>query len=166
MKKNLLEKYYGTDQAAKSIYGIILIFVYIITQSAGEGDAPASLALGTFLAAVAIVLAEIYSEIIGKTIKQKHKLTSKQRIEIEKDSLAIIGVSLWPALFFLLSSFGLYSSNIAFYLSYTYCIVTLFAFSYLAGRLSGFTKYGSLLNGVVTSIIGLAVVIAKYTLDH
>ena len=166
MNKKSLEKYYGNDRAAKVVYGAVLIFAFIVGQGHSGHNTALSLATGTFFAAIAIVLAEIYAEILGKTIRQKRKLTKHERKEIEQDSLAIISISMWPTVIFLLSWLGLYSMHTAFNISYTLLLLVLFIFSYWASVLSGRSRRSSLLRGIIASCIGLIVVFAKYALGH
>lgn len=166
MRKNVIEKYYGNDRATKVIYGAILIFAFLVGQGHSSHYSALPIVFGTFFAAVAIVLAEVYADILGKTIRHKRKLTKAERIEVERDSLAIISVSFWPSVIFALSYAGLFSISTAFTFSYLLLLSVLFAFSYWAGRLSGNTKAKALLFAAATSIIGLLVVTAKYALGH
>jgi hypothetical protein len=165
-KNNILNKYYDNDRASKVIYGAILISAYLITQSHSDGSTALSLAFGTLFAAVAIVLAEVYSDIIGRTIKHKRKLTNHERHEIEKDSLAIVSVSIWPSVMFFLSHLGLFSVQFAFDISYLLLIGVLVIFSYIASRLSGRSKIKSLMWSLIISIIGICVILVKYNLGH
>lgn len=166
MSKNIIQKYYGNDRASKVVYGTILIYAYLISQHYSNHFTAVSLMVGTFFAALAIVIAEIYSEIIGKTIKQKKPLTKQQRSEIAQDSFAIISVSLWPSFIFLLSYLGLVTTQVAFNISYVFLITTLIVFSYWASRLSGFSVKRSVLTALIISAIGVSVVFIKYFLSH
>ena len=166
MRTTTLAKYYGNDRAAKVVYGAILIFAYLITQNHSNDDTALSLVSGTFFAAVAIVLAEIYAEILGKTIRQKKRLSKHQRLEVVQDSLAIISVSFWPSFLFLLSHLGLFSVQIAFNLSYAFLLKILFIFSYWASRLSEHSKLAAMATACIVSAVGLFVVFAKYALGH
>lgn len=166
MKTSTLAKYYGNDRAAKVIYGSILIFAYLLTQDHNNNASALALVSGTFFAAVAIVLAEIYAEILGKTIRQKKRLNKQQRTEVEKDSLAIVSVSFWPSFFFLLSYLGVFSVQMAFNISYVLLLAILFMFNYSASRLSEQSKLVSIVMASLVTAIGLIIIIAKYTLGH
>ena len=166
MKKNKLEKYYGNDRASKVVYGSVLIFAFLAGQSHSGHDSALPLVFGTFLAAVAIVLAEVYSEILGRTIRNKRKLKKLERQEVEQDSLAIISVSFWPSLIFLLSYFGLFSVHTAFNISYGLLLTVLFVFSYWASILSGRNRSISLFRAAIATCVGLVVILAKYGLGH
>ena len=165
-KKNIFERYYNSDRATKTIYGAILIFAFLIGQYHNTNNSALPVVFGTFFAAVAIVLAEIYSEILGKTIKHKRKLSKNDRHELVNDSLAIISISFWPSGIFMLSYLGLYDTNTAFIISYALLISVLFISSYLANRLSNFSKYKSLLTAILVSFLGVIVVVVKYSLGH
>jgi hypothetical protein len=160
------QKYYGTDRAAKAIYGVVLIFAFLIGQGHDSDKSSLSLVFSTFFAGVAIVLAEIYSEILGKTIRQKNRLSKNQRKEIERDSLAIISVSFWPSLVFACSAIGLFSTQVAFNVSYGLCLAALFLFSFWAARLSNFSTFTAVGRAALIVALGLVVVIAKYELGH
>lgn len=166
MKHRAIEAYYGNERASKAIYGAILIFAFLITQSHAQKDSALTLAISTFFAAGAIVIAEIYAEYIGKSIKQKGKLTKSQRAEIVQDSLSILSVSYWPTLFFAASYFGLFSVRTAFDLSYVFLLAILFGFTYLSATLSGKTRLRAFANAAVTTSIGIAVVFIKYYFGH
>lgn len=163
--KNVVH-YYGKDRAAKSIYGAILIFVFIASMQIIDSESNLKTAIGIFAAGISIVFAEIYSEIIGMTIKQKGPITKPQIKEITNDSLAIASVSLVPTIFFALSAFKVYSIDIAFMLSYVFCLSVLLVFSYWASRLSGYTKLHSFLTAAVTTLIGIFIIVLKFMVGH
>lgn len=165
-KKKSIERYYGNDRASKVIYGVILISAYLITQGHSDGTTALSLTFGTLFAAVAIVVAEVYSDIIGRTIKNKRELTKAERHEIEKDSLAIVSVSIWPSVLFFLSHLGLFSVQTAFYISYLLLLSVLILFSYIASRLSDKSKLKSFLWAGIITFVGVGVVLIKYNLGH
>lgn len=164
--KNLFQRYYGKDRAAKSIYGAILIYVFVASMHISPNDSYFLAALGIFAAGITIVFAEVYAEIIGMTIKQKGPLTKNQAHEILDDSLAIASVSLVPTIFFILCAIGLFSLNVAFLLSYGYCLSVLLAFSYWASRLSGYSQKRSVIASVITLSIGLVIIGLKFNFGH
>lgn len=165
-KHNTLEKYYGNDRAAKAIYGAILIFVFIAGIHLVNGESALAVAASIFVASLTIVFAEVYSEFIGMTIKNKKPLSKKQAREIWDDTFAIASVGLVPTLLFIVSNFNIISIAAAFLLSYIYCVALLFGFSYWASRLSGFSKKRSLIASFITLAIGLAIIFAKYAFGH
>lgn len=166
MKSEFLKKYITGEKATKAIYGSVLIFAFLIGQSQESDSSPLNLVAATVFASVAIVLAEIYSELLGKTIKYKRKLKKPERLELEKDSLTILSIGLYSAMLFLLSYLGLYSLSTAFNLAYSFLLIILFAASYVASRLSNYNKRKSFFVAIITTIVGLITVFTKYLVGH
>lgn len=165
-KLRSLERYYGNNRAAKAIYGAILIFVFIATvRHAGETGS-LNLALSTFIAAISIVFAEIYAEIIGERIKHKGKVNGTERQVIINDAFAIAGVSIWPSLIFLLSATNAYSIDTAYNLALGYCLLVLAFFSYWANRMSGLSRLSSFVFSAVAVAVGFGIIWLKYVLGH
>lgn len=157
--------FYGNDRAAKVIYGSILLFVVILGINYSEDTSAFSLAIMVFISALAIVLAEIYSEILGQRIKQRGKLSRTERSKIIYDTLSIISVSLWPSGIFLLSALGLYALDVAYWLAYGYLLITLFGFSYLAYRLSKMSPTKAIIISIATVGIGLLIIWLKLLIE-
>jgi hypothetical protein len=71
MKKT--DPYYKTNRASKYIYGIILMFAFVISQSHEQQSSPLLLAVLALIASFSFAFAEIYAEILGSYIKTKVK---------------------------------------------------------------------------------------------
>ena len=166
MYSRKIEQYFGNERATKAVYGAILLFAYLISISHKAEVSASSIALGTFFAALAIVIAEVYAELIGKTISHKKKLYRKELRTITKDSFAIISVSIWPTVIFLISNVGLFSISTAFNLSFAFLLIVVFIFSYWSFSVRGTRKISAILLSSAVTLLGLAVIIAKYTLGH
>lgn len=166
MSKNNLEKYYDNNRASKAIYGTVLLFVTIVGLHSLQAESAVTLGITTFVTALTIVFAEVYSEFIGARIKNKGKITKAEKHEIVNDCLAIATVSIWPSLLFFASSMGLYNVAIAFDLAYIYLLVVLFLFCYRAAKLSGATKVRAFLFAVINVSVGLVVITLKYLASH
>ncbi|TAH34831.1 hypothetical protein EYC59_02850 [Candidatus Saccharibacteria bacterium] len=160
------EKYFGNNRASKAIYGALLLFVFIAGVAHTGGAAALPMALKTFVAALTIIFAEIYSEFIGERIKNRGRLSKAERRGIVSDTGAIASVSFWPSLIFLVSATGLYSIKNAFIFALVYLLAVLLAFSYLAARMSGMGKPRAFLVAAVTLVIGGAVIALKYKFGH
>lgn len=159
-----ISDFYGNDRATKVIYGSILLFVVILSIHYSGDESAFMLAFTVFLTSFTIVLAEIYSEILGQRIKQHGKLSRAERTNIVNDTLSIVSVSLWPSVIFLLSAFGLYSLDIAYGLSYAFLLIVLFGFSYLAYRLGQNSPTKSLIISFATVAIGLLIIWFKFAI--
>lgn len=153
------------SRSSKAVYGIILITVALIGFERHTAD-HADIVFKVLLAAIVIVLAEIYSEYLGEKIKQKKTLSKKERKDIVHDASAIFTVSLYPAIVFLISALGLYSAETAFKITYALSLVGLGAFGYIASVYAGDTKFESLKRTAAAVFIGLIVILLKYELGH
>ncbi len=163
---NDMEKYYGNNRASKAIYGAILLFVFIAGVAHTGGADALPMALKTFIAALTIIFAEIYSEFIGERIKNKGRLSKLERRGIVRDTGAIASVSFWPSIIFLVSGTGLYSIKNAFVFALVYLLAVLLTFSYLAARMSGMSKPRAFLVAAATLAIGGAIIALKYKFGH
>lgn len=153
------------SRSSKAVYGVILITVALIGFEKSAAN-PFDVALKVMLAAIVIVLAEIYSEYLGEKIKRKQALSKKERKEIAYDTSAIFTVSLYPAVVFIFSGLGLFSVDTAFNITYVLSLVGLGTFGYIASIYAGDSKFVSLKRTAVAVLIGLLVILLKYELGH
>lgn len=161
-----LKKYYGNNHAAKVIYGIILMFGALVGLAASGPSSELATALKAFIAALTIIVAEDYAEIIGFTIKHKRALSKQERSDIFADTFAIATFTLTPSVILLASATGLYTLTTAFNLAFGYCLLVLFMFSYWAGRLSNYSKQKALLIAILTAGLGMIIILMKYEFSH
>lgn len=82
------------------------------------------------------------------------------------DASAIFAVSLYPAIVFLISATGLYTTATAFKVTYFLSLIGLGAFGYIASVYAGDTKFESLKRTAMAVVIGLIVILLKYELGH
>lgn len=153
------------SRSSKAVYGLILITVVLIGLERHATDSM-EVALKVLLAAIAIVIAEIYSEYLGEKIKRKKALSKREHKEISHDASAIFAVSLYPALIFLISALGLYSIEVAFKIAYTLSLIGLGAFGYIASMYAGDPRSTSIKRTLLAVFIGFAVILLKYELGH
>lgn len=165
MYKNLSDRYLGGARSTKAVYGIILITAALIGLQFHETD-PLTLAAKTFFAALVIVLAEAYSEMLGEKIRRKHELSRRERREIIGDATVIASVALYPVVIFLLSAMGVFSVAVAFDICFVLAIVGLATFGYLASRAAGSAKYAAIWSASIAAIVGTAVILVKYMSGH
>ena len=160
---NFLRHYFGDEHAAKVLYGVILLFVALFGLDANRLDSGYLAATETFIAILAIIIAEDYAELIGFTIKNKRTLSRQERNEIFEDTFAIATFCLPPVFILLLSESGLYKLDTAFNYTFIYCILVIFVFSYWASKLSNLSRLRSIVTASIIASIGLALVYLKST---
>jgi len=165
IQKRFANYFLGGSRSTKAVYGLILITAALIGFQIHETDA-LTLAIKVFFAGLAIVLAEAYSELLGEKIQHHKNLTKRERREIIHDAMVISSVAAFPVLVFLVSELGLYSTDTAFEICYTWCIAGLGLFGYIASRAGGDTKSASIKKALLVAGVGVVVVLTKYHFSH
>jgi VIT1/CCC1 family predicted Fe2+/Mn2+ transporter len=104
--------------------------------------------------AVAIGLAELYSEIIGTEVRTRGRVDRMRMREIATDVAAVaFGVS-FPALFFLLSAVGAMEVETAFTLAKWSGLALIGFYGFCAARLARAGTLAALAQAVAVALIG------------
>lgn len=165
MRQKITERYFGRERSAKAIYGLILITATLIGLKSST-SAQLNVAVETFAAAFIIVIAEVFSEIIGKKIEHKRNLSTQERKDIIDNTMTIALSTVYPTIIFVLSWLGLYSITSAFILALAFGIIGLGAFGYISARSIGHSIIKALAEAVIICIIGSAIILVKYYVWH
>jgi hypothetical protein len=117
---------------------------------------------GTLLAtAVAVGLAELYSEVVGTQTRHRRRIARDQAASILQDSAAVaFGVS-FPVIFFVLAAVGLLELHTAFTVAKWSGLGLIGFFGFLAGRLAGAGVGLALTEGLAGVVIGGALIAFK-----
>jgi hypothetical protein len=155
-----IEAHLGTRQVSRVIYGAIIgMAVIVVLQDHPPGAASVvALLVGT---AVAVGLAELYSEIVGTETRTHHRVAGEHVREILDDVLAVgFGIA-FPAVFFVLAAFGAMEVETAFSLAKWSGIGLIGFYGFSAARLAGSGVPGALLQGCAAGAIGAALIALK-----
>ena len=122
--------------------------------------APGVVAGSLLATAVAVGLAELYSEIVGTETRTRRRVSRAQLAEMADDVVAVgFGVS-FPALFFVLAALDAISLDTAFDVARWSGLGLIALYGYAAGRLAGQRQAACLIQGAaVAAIAGLLIVI-------
>lgn len=166
MKKEfILDRYFNGNKASKATYGIILITVMLIgLHHTNQGII--SILQTLFFGGLTIVFAEIYSEILGETIKNRGSLAKQEKTDIRRDTFVISTVSLYPICIFIFAYLNIITENIAFKISFGGLLLGLTFFGYVAAFVSGKTRGHAVLRGFFTGLIGFFIILLKYFFSH
>ena len=154
----------ASRQASRVIYGAIIglaLIVALETHSPGVGSVIASL-LGT---AVAVALAELYSEVIGFEAIGRRKATRKELPHLAGDVAAVAFGIAFPTLFFILAAAGVFGEQTAFDVAEWAGLGLIGLYGFAGARLSGETRVRSLLKATGVALIG-ALLIGLKLLVH
>lgn len=155
-----IEAHLGTRQVARVIYGAIIGMALIVVLSE-HPPAPASVVALLVATAVAVGLAELYSEIVATATRTRHRVAGEQVREILDDVLAVGFGICFPAVYFVLAALGAMEVETAFTLAKWSGVGLIGFYGFCAARLAGARLPSALLQGCAASAIGAALIAFK-----
>jgi hypothetical protein len=158
--RETLEQHLGSRQVGKVVYGSIIGMALVVTLDSHPPTASV-MTLWLLGTALAVGLAEVYSEVVGAETSTRRPVGRPQLHSMIEDAVAVgFGVA-FPAVFFLLAVLGLLSLETAFSVA-KWCGVGLIGFyGYWAARFAGATRGGALLKGAMVALIGAGLIALK-----
>jgi hypothetical protein len=162
--RRAIEAHLGTQQVARVIYGAIIGMALVVSLEA-HPPRPGVM-VGTLLAtAVAVGLAEFYSEVVGSETRTRRRVAREAVRDFLEDAAAVgFGIS-FPAVFFLLAAAGVLEVDTAFTVAKWSGLGLISFYGFIAGRLAGAGLWISLLQALAVGVIG-GVLIAFKALLH
>src|SRR5688500_18963313 len=108
-----LEQHLGSRQVGRVVYGSIIGMALVVAIES-HPPKPGVMAVWLVGTALAVGLAEIYSEVVGTETSTRQPVTRGQVGHMIEDACAVgFGVA-FPAVFFLLSALGVFAVDTAF----------------------------------------------------
>jgi hypothetical protein len=149
-----------TRQVARVIYGAIIGLAVVVALEA-HPPRP-GVVVGTLLAtALAVGLAELYSELVGIETRTRRRIELDQVKHVAVDVAAVaVGIA-FPALFFLLSAAGVMEEGTAFTVAKWSGLGLIGFYGFCAARLAGSGLTASLLQAVGVGAIGGVLILLK-----
>ena len=159
-----IEAHLGSRQVARVIYGAIIGMAIVVSLEAHPPRA--GVVAGTLLAtAVAVGLAEVYSEVVGVETRSRRRVERGELRHILDDVAAVaFGIS-FPAVFFLLAAAGVLEIHTAFTIAKWSGLGLISFYGFVAGRLAGAGVAASLVQALAVGVVG-GVLIAFKVLVH
>jgi hypothetical protein len=156
-----IEAHLGSHQVSRVVYGSIVGLALVLAfdvHDAEPGPVAATLA-GT---AIAIGLAELYSELLGERmrLRRTHLLEGQVR-EIVKDAAAVMFGIAFPALFFVLAAAGVMELDTAYRAARWTGLGLITVYGFVAARLAGAGLGRSIVQAVVVGAIAGALIALK-----
>jgi hypothetical protein len=158
--RSSIEAHLGSRDVARVIYGSIIGLALVVAleshpPSAGE---MISILVG---AAVAVGLAEAYSEFVGTEARTRRAVDGTQLRVLLEDAGAVTFGAGFPAVFFVLAAAGATDLDLAFDLAEWSGLGLICGYGFLAARLSGAHLVGALVHGALIGAIGGALIALK-----
>ena len=150
----------GSEQVTRVIYGSIVGLAFVVAL---EPHPPAAATVAAFLVttAIAVALAELYSDVVGTRIRVHGPLGGARRRAAAEDVAAVAAGAAFPAVFFVLSAVGLIELDTAFGLAKWSGLGLLGCYGFAAARLSGASLGRALLDALAVGAIGALVILVK-----
>jgi len=152
-------------RAGKAVYGIIIALAIVISLETNPPDALEA-EMTILLGALAVVIAEFYSDYLQRRIDRRGELTTAEMKQIGSHVGTVMFGALLPIPIFLLATFGVLSVASAFTIIKWMLVGLLFIYGYISCLISGVGITWSLILGSLVGSIGLVVVLAKAALSH
>ena len=150
----------SSRQVSRVVYGSIIGLALVVALEAHPPRAGAVIAslLGT---AIAVGLAELYSELVGFETTRHRKAGGTELRELFGDIGAVaFGIS-FPAVFFLLAVLGALEDETAFTLAKWTGVGLIGVYGFAGARLSGARTPAALLQAAAVALIGAALIVLK-----
>lgn len=158
--RRFLAAHLGSRQVSRVVYGAIIGLALVVALEAHPPPIGAVIAtlLGT---AVAVALAEFYSEVIGFETTGRRDATRTERHDLFADMVAVtIGIA-FPAVFFVLAAVHVFDEDTAFTVSKWTGLGLIGAYAFAGARLSGRSFVGSLVRAACAALIGAFLITLK-----
>ncbi|WP_222263317.1 hypothetical protein [Modestobacter marinus] len=145
---------------ARVVYGSIIGLALVIVVEAHPPRTGVVIGwlLGT---AVAVALAELYSEIIGVETRERHHVTRPEVMEMLDDAGAVAFGVAFPIVFFVLALLGVVELGTAFTIAKWAGLGLIGFYGYWAARFSGAPVPRALLQGAGVALVGGALIALK-----
>jgi VIT1/CCC1 family predicted Fe2+/Mn2+ transporter len=154
----------GSRQVARVIYGAIIglaLLVALERHPPGPGVVAGSL-LAT---ALAVALAEIYSEIVGTETRLRRRLAHDEMAHLAADALAVAFGIGFPVVFFVAAAAGVLETETAFTAAKWSGVGLISFYGFCAARLAGARLGIAVLQALAVGLVG-ALLIAVKALLH
>jgi hypothetical protein len=162
--RRAISAHLGSRDVSRVVYGAIIGLALVVAlqhHAAAAGETAAAI-LGT---AVAVGLAEVYSEFVGVETRERRHVRRSELPGLAADAGAVVFGAAFPAAFFVLAAWDVMQLGTAFTLAKWSGLALIFLYGFAASRLAGTDLRGATLHALAVGGIG-GVLIAVKALLH
>jgi hypothetical protein len=153
-----LAAHLGSEQVSEVVYGTVIGLALVVALEAHPPAAGVTAAT-IVTTAIAVGLAELYSEFVGARVRRH--LESEQSGVVASDVVAVVAGAAFPAVFFVLAAIGVLELDTAFTIAKWSGLGLIALYGFLAARLGGAPHHRALLHAAVVAAIGVFVIAVK-----
>lgn len=148
-----IEDHLGSRDVTRVIYGAIVGLALVVALEE-HPPSPAASTAAVLGAALAVGMAEIYSEAVGAEARTRRRVAIPQLRTFAGDALAVTFGAGFPAVFFVLAALDVMGLSTAYTVSKWSGLGLIFVYGLLAARLAGSGWFRSLLQATAVGTIG------------
>jgi hypothetical protein len=158
--RRAIETHLASRQVPRVVYGAIIGLALVVALEAHPPSA--GVMVGTIaLTAVAVGLAEVYSEIVGAETRLRRGVDRERVRSAFGEAMAVaFGIS-FPAVFFALAAAGAFELDTAFTVAKWSGLALTGFYGFAGARLAGDSLPASLLHGAVIAFVGTGLILLK-----
>jgi hypothetical protein len=161
--RQTIEAHLGSRDMARVLYGAVvgLAVVLALQDHPPHPGATAGIILAT---ALAIGLAELYSETLSAEARGRRRIERAQLRTMAGEAVAVVVGAGFPAIFFVAEAAGVVDEHVAFVLARWSGAVLIFGYGFLAARLAGLGIARSGVHSFAVCALGVALIEVKSVL--
>jgi hypothetical protein len=158
--RQAIESHFSGHQVGRVVYGAI-IGIALLVALEQHPPTPGVVVGSLVVTAVAVALAELYSDVIGVRVKQRGHVPRAQLGEMAKDVAGVAFGVAFPSAFFVLAAAGAIKVQTAFDLAEWSGVLLIAFYGFWAARLSGERLVGCLLQASTVALIAVVLIALK-----
>ena len=153
------------ERARHAVYGSVIVLAVMIALDDTAIDAHEAIA-SVLGAAIATVLAELYADYLGATIREGRRPTPAERNDALRNALAGLLAAVLPVVFFILAAAGAMELPDAFDAAIWTGVGVVGFYAFAANRVGGMGRWQSLAAGAAFTLLGALLVLIKALVSH
>jgi hypothetical protein len=150
----------GSRQVSRVLYGSIIGLALVVALEAHPPRA--GVVAGSLVAtAIAVGLAELYSDVVGTETRTRARVERRQIVEMLSEVGAVaVGVA-FPGIFFVLAAAGAIGLDAAFTVAKWSGLGLITTYGFIAARFTGETVLGSVRRAGIAGLIAAFLIVIK-----
>jgi hypothetical protein len=155
-----LEQHLGSRQVSRVVYGSIIGMALVVAIES-HPPKPSVMAVWLLGTALAVGLAEIYSEVVGTETSTRQPVARRELRHMFEDAAAVAFGVAFPAVFFLLAALGVMEVERAFTIAKWTGLGLIGFYGFWAARFAGAPPHRALFKGLLVALIGAGLIALK-----
>jgi hypothetical protein len=158
--RGAIRAHLDSRQVARVVYGAIIGLALVAALEVHPPGAGTTTGL-VLATAVAVALAEVYSEVLGSETRTRRKVAKRELVQFAEEGAAVAFGAAFPAIFFALAALGVMETDTAFTVAKWSGAGLIAFYGFCAAKLAGEGFVASLLHALAVCLVGLLLIAIK-----